>query len=161
MPFIDSVIPLPIHDLSLPNQLPESVVSYLNPLIPISSPNPLESSTSSSDLFPNTMNSNSNQILDVITSNSDYVSPYLETPHQQPRKSSRVKQNLGYLHDYHCHIAASTSKPTITFPAPGIPYNISLVLSYNKLSYKQKFFSFPISTIFEPKSDTKAVKHEE
>ena len=155
--FTDSVIPLPTHDPSLP----KSVASLSNSMIPISSPNHLKSSTSCSNLFPSIMNFNSDQILDVITSNSNSVSPHLETPHQQLRKSSRVKQKPGYLHDYHCHIAASTSEPTTTFPALGIPYDFSLVLSYNKLSYHQKLFSLFVYAIVEPKSYNQAVKFEE
>jgi hypothetical protein len=93
--------------------------------------------------------------------NSDSESPHLEIPYQQPRKSYRVKQKPGYLHDYHCHIVASTSEPTSIFPTSGIPYDISSVLSYNNLSSNQKIFSLSVSAIVEPKSYKQAIQSEE
>jgi len=65
------------------------------------------------------------------------------------------------LHDYHCHLATSTSDPTSSSTTSGIPYSLSSVLSYNRLSSSQKFFSLSVSTLVEPTSYTQAVKHEE
>ena len=80
---------------------------------------------------------------------------------QPSRKSSRVKQTPGYLHDYHCYHATSTSDPTSSSTASGIPYSLSSVLSYDHLSPSQKLFSLSVSTLVEPTSYTQAVKHEE
>jgi hypothetical protein len=82
------------------------------------------------------------------------------TPHPS-RKSSRVKHTPGYLHDYHCHIATSTSDPAPSSTVSGIPYSLSSVLSYDHLSSTQKLFSLSISALVEPTSYIQAVKHEE
>jgi hypothetical protein len=65
------------------------------------------------------------------------------------------------LHDYHCHLATSTSDPTSSSTTSGIPYSLSSVLSYNRLSSSKKFFSLSVSALVEPTSYTQAVKHEE
>jgi hypothetical protein len=150
---IDLVIPLPIHDFVFL----ELVATSLHHVIPIST----DSSQASLDVFPSTLNSNSDQISANMSFNSDFESPHLEIPYQQPRKSFRVKQKPDYLHDYHCHIVASTSKPTSVSPASSIPYDISSVLSYNKLSSNQKIFSLFVSVIVEPKSYKQALQSEE
>jgi hypothetical protein len=149
----DLVVPLPIHD----SVFLEPVANSSNHITPISS----ESSNPSLDVFPNTLNSSSDHISTDISFNSDAESPHLEIPYQQPRKSSRVKQKPGYLHDYHCHIVDSTSKPASVSPASGIPYDISSVLSYNKLSSNQKIFSLSVSAIVEPNSYKQAIQSEE
>jgi hypothetical protein len=133
MSFTNLVIPLPIHDSSFP----ESLATSSNHIVPIST----ESSNSSLDVFPNTLNSNSDQISTDMSFNFDFESLHLETQCHQLRKSYRVKQQPGYLLDYHCHIVASTSEPTQVFPTSGIPYDLSSVLSYNNLSSNQKLFS--------------------
>jgi hypothetical protein len=65
------------------------------------------------------------------------------------------------LPDYHCHIATSTSEPTIAFPTSSIPYDLSSILFYNKLSSYQKLFSLSIYAIVEPKFYNQVVKFEE
>jgi hypothetical protein len=84
-----------------------------------------------------------------------------EKPPQPSRKSSRVKYTPGYLHDYHCHLATSTSNLAPSSTASCIPYSLSSVLSYDHLSSSQKYFSLSISVLVEPISYTQAVKHEE
>jgi hypothetical protein len=78
-----------------------------------------------------------------------------------PRKSSRIKHKPGYLHDYHCHLVASSSTPSSSSSSSsGIPYAISSFLSYDKLSSNQKHFSLSVSSIIEPKFYHQAIKHE-
>jgi hypothetical protein len=135
----DSVLPLlvPMHESTLP---------LLDPLLPNSPPS-----------SPSNQNSTSEP---CMSSTSDILplEPYIPQP---SRKSSRVKQTPGYLHDYHCHLATSTSDPTSSSTTSGIPYSLSSVLSYNRLSSSKKFFSLSVSALVEPTSYTQAVKHEE
>jgi len=135
----DSVLPLsvPMHESTLP---------LLDPLLSNSSPS-----------SPSNQNSTSEP---CIASTSDILplAPYIPQP---SRKSSRVKQTPGYLHDYHCHLVTSTSDSTSSSTASGILYSLSSVLSYNRLSSSKKFFSLSVSVLVEPTSYTQVVKHEE
>jgi hypothetical protein len=51
------------------------------------------------------------------------------------RKSSRIKQKPSYLQNFHCQMAttSSLSSPSIHPMDSGIPYNLSFVISYDKL----------------------------
>jgi len=109
--------------LSFP--LHESVTSFLDPMtsnsFPLYSTN--DSPSSSSSFSPH-LNSDSEPLL---ASHSEIIP-------QPCRKSSRIKHKPGYLHDYHCHIATSTSEPAPSSSASGIPYTLSSVLYYDHLS---------------------------
>ena len=140
--------PLSANDsvLHLPVPMHESTISLLDPLL--SNPSPTSPNKQSSTSEP------------CISSTLDILPSEPSIP-QPSRKSSRVKQTPGYLHDYHCHLATSTSDPTSSSTASGIPYSLSSVLSYDHLSPSQKFFSLSISALVELTSYTQAVKHEE
>jgi len=87
--------------------------------------------------------------------------PLLASPSKiipQPcRKSSRIKHKLGHLHNYHCHIATSTSEPAPSSSASGIPYTLSSFLSYDHLSPAHKCFSLSVSALIEPTLYTQVV----
>jgi hypothetical protein len=104
-------------------------------------------SPSNSSLFSPSLNSNSAPLL---------ASPSKIIP-QPCRKSSRIKHKPGYLHDYYCHIATSTSEPAPSSSALGIPCTLSSVLSYDHLSPTQKCFSLSVSALVEPTSYTQVV----
>ena len=113
----DSVLPLPLP-------LHESVAPSLDPMDSASFP--FQSNThspSNPSTFPPSLNSDSAPLL---ASPSEIIS-------QPCRKSSRIKQKPGYLHDYHCHIATSTSEPTPSSSVSSIPYTLSSILSYDHL----------------------------
>ncbi|KAL3568072.1 hypothetical protein D5086_030723 [Populus alba] len=124
-------LPIPIHDSAIPS---------LNPLhtnyFPLSHIN--TSPSSSSNINPPT---------------EQCIPSAAEITPQPDKKSSWVKHTPGYLHDYHCHIATSTSDP--------LSYPLSSALSYNHLSSTQKSFSLSVSALVEPTSYIQAVKHEE
>ena len=137
----DSVLPLPLL-------LHESVAPFLDPMASASFPFPSAThSPSNSNSFSPSLNSDSAPLL---TSPSEIIP-------QPCRKSSRIKHKPGYLHDYHCHIATSTSEPAPSSSASGIPYTLSSVLSYDHLSPAQKCFSLSVSALVEPTSYTQAV----
>jgi len=89
------------------------------------------------------------------------LAPLLASPYEiipQPcRRSSRIKHKPGYLHDYHCHIATSSSAPAPSSSASGIPYTLSSILSYSHLSPAHKCFSLSVSALIEPTSYTQAI----
>ena len=164
--------------LPLPIPIPESIPFTFDPpfpdYVPFSSTN--TSSPSSHDSFPplNTSSdlstvpshsfspsqSDSTPVLDP-PSTSDLV-PQPANFSQPLRKSSRIKYTPGYLHDYHCHLAAShASNPTPSSTASGIPFSLSSVLSYDNLSLSHKSFSLSVSTLLEPTSYAQAVNHKE
>jgi hypothetical protein len=137
----DSVLPLPLP-------LHESIAPFLDPRASASFPfHSATHSPSNSSSFSPSLNSDSAPLL---------ASPSEIIP-QPYRKSSRIKHKPGYLHDYHCHIATSTSEPAPSSSASGIPYTLSSVLSYDHLSPAQKCFSLSISALVEPTSYTQAV----
>jgi hypothetical protein len=131
-PSIHLFVPLPTQD----------VVPYSSSYIPSTSTHnsatPISSSHNSSFTIP-------------FSSPSP---PLVPIPDHSHRKSLRVKQKPGYLQDYHCNLAASSS-------SSGIPYDISVFLSYQNLSSNHKMFSLSVSSIVEPKYYHQAVKHAE
>jgi hypothetical protein len=135
----DSVLPLPIP-------MHESTLPLLDPLL--------------TNYLPS-CSSNQNSTSEPCISSASDILPLEPCIPQPSRKSSKVKHTPGYLHDYHCHLATSTSDPTSSSTASGIPYSLSSVLSYDHLSSSKKFFSLFVSVLVEPTSYTQAVKHEE
>jgi hypothetical protein len=87
--------------------------------------------------------------------------PLVHIPDHSHRKSLRVKQKPGYLQDFHCNLAASSSSIPQSSSSSGIPYDISAFLSYQNLSSTHKMFSLSVSSIVEPKYYHQAVKHAE
>jgi hypothetical protein len=77
------------------------------------------------------------------------------------RKSSRIKQKPGYLQNFHCQMAttSSLSSPSIHPMDSGIPYNLSSVISYDKLSPSYKHYLLSVSTHVEPQYYHQAVQH--
>jgi hypothetical protein len=138
----DSVLPLPLP-------LHESVAPFIDPV------------TSTSSLFQSVPPSPFNSGLLSPPLHSD-LAPFLASPSEiipKPcRRSSRIKHKPGYLHDYHCHIATSSSAPAPSSSASGIPYTLSSVLSYSHLSPAQKCFSLSVSALTEPTSYTQALQ---
>jgi len=137
----DSVLPLPIpiHDSANP---------LLDPLLT----NSFSLSSINDSL---SISHNMNPTTEPCIPSASKITP------QPSRKSSRVKHTPGYLHDYHCHIATSTLDPAPSSTTSGIPYSLSLVLSYDHLSSTQKLFSLSVFALVEPTSYIQAVKHEE
>jgi hypothetical protein len=124
-------------------------------------------------------------LLAVIPSsaNSDLVSPSSHPTYQQHftppgassvptppissprilRRSTRSRAQPSYLQEYHCQLAASpypvpSSQSMTAYSTSGIPFGLSFVLSYDKLSSNQKCFSLSVSSFVEPKFYHQAVK---
>jgi hypothetical protein len=77
------------------------------------------------------------------------------------RKSSRIKQKPSYLQNFHCQMATTSSlSPQSIHPMDlGIPYNLSSVISYDKLSPSYKHYLLSVSTHVEPQYYCQAVQH--
>ncbi|KAJ6881076.1 hypothetical protein NC651_027806 [Populus alba x Populus x berolinensis] len=140
----DYVLPLPLT-------LPESVAPSLDHMDSASFPFHTNTSSPSNPSPSPPLNSDSAPLL---ASPSEIIS-------QPCRKSSRIKHKPGYLHDYHCHIATSSSEPAPSSSVSGIPHTFSSVLSYDHLSPNQKCFSLSVSTLVEPTSYTQAMYSKE
>jgi len=99
-------------------------------------------------------NSDSVHPFPVSTSNNNHA------PIISLRKSSRVTHKPSYLQNFHCQMATSSlSSPSISSNVSGIPYALSNVLSYDKLSPSYKHFVSTISTSIEPQYYHQAVQH--
>jgi hypothetical protein len=93
MSFTNLVIPLPIHDSSFP----ESLATSSNHIVPIST----ESSNSSLDVFPNTLNSNSDQISTDMSFNFDLVAFVMQIFFLETYISLILELNRVYFLDIH------------------------------------------------------------
>ena len=160
----DSVlpIPVPVHESTLysidPFTSSSSNLDTTSPSSTTSSPSNFTSSLNSDSIItPSTLPSTSH-----LPDSQPVINTDLTAQIQSVRKSSRVKHTPGYLQDYHCHLAASsTSESTSSSTASGTSYPLSSVLSYDHLSNSHKSFSLSVSTLVEPTSYTQAVKHAE
>jgi hypothetical protein len=154
-----------IHNSVLPFSISDSTCDPLihSPIVSDYACDPLIHSpvvtTSSSD------NHTSSVPVSVNPSNLVYVSD-IDVPVIPTRKSSRVRQQPTYLHEYHCQLVDSshfTTQPSSSLTTDqsdsGIPHSFSSVLSYSRLSPSHKHFALSISTSIEPQFFHQAVKH--
>jgi hypothetical protein len=128
--------PIPDHDgLSIPLDVPHI------------SPADSDSSQSSSDLSALQHHN--------FSQNHNVVIPI--------RQSTRVKHTPRYLQQYHCQLASFPSS-LMSSPlnkaddAQGIPYSLSSVISYDRLSSSHKHFSLSVTSHYEPKFFHQAIK---
>jgi hypothetical protein len=156
--FHETIFPFALsqHSSYVPSQTVFPLVITDSASFPISSP-----SNISVDASPPTISipvpdiPNSVPVLDIPISSSSSL------PVVPSRKSSRLRYRPGYLHNYHCNLADSSSSSPRSSTYAGIPYPISSFLSYNKLSSSHKHFSLSVSSIVEPQYYHQAFQHVE
>lgn len=111
------------------------------------------SSNSSSSLsFPQIQDTS---YLDYTELPSSSLPKNINTQSYNPsRTSNRIRKSPSYLQDYHCnHITTHQSSRSVKYP-------LSSVLSYSNLSPSYTHFILSILSHIEPKTYSKAVKHE-
>jgi hypothetical protein len=121
----------------------------------------LQSTSSNPDSVHHTpasasLNSDSVQPFPVSTSNNNNNL----VPIVPLRKSSRGSHKPSYLQNFHCQMPTSSlSSPSLSSNVSCIPYTLSNVLSYDKLSLSYKHFVSTISTSIEPQYYHPAIQH--
>jgi hypothetical protein len=139
--FSNIVLPIPVSDSSVlfPSSSP---LNSISPDVPSPSNN-VDSVSISSDISPVS--------LDI------HPVPFVANPIV---RKSRVTHKPSYLQDFHCHLATSFhSSPYISPPDSGIPFVLSSVRSYHKLSPSYKHFVLSVSTSIEPQFYHEAGQH--
>jgi hypothetical protein len=102
------------------------------------------------------------QTLEPIESISSTCIP---CSHNTPRKSSRIRKQPSYLHDFHYQLASSffqlnpISLDMVVNKFSGTSYSLSSPLSYDKLSNSHKYFSLFVSSNFKTQFYHQAIKH--
>jgi hypothetical protein len=106
------VLPIPVPQSSCDSLVfPSSTVSHSN-ITHVAISQPI---SASEPIF------NHDSVTDVVHSNSD-IGSHVVHPHCDDvsnnvpsRKSSRIRQKLNYLHEYHCQLVDSSITPTAVF----------------------------------------------
>ncbi|XP_068651725.1 uncharacterized protein [Aristolochia californica] len=170
--------------LGHPSQSRMKLLSSIVPQIVV--PNSMNLHSSVPVVLPKLLVDIFSQHSDIASSSNDHSSPITleskpyspnhhphaiaETDHTLPvsnypplRRSSRAHRLPGYLHDFHCHMASSKDLPPTSSNAMadstiGTLYPLSNFVSYSRLTSKHTTFVFALSTIFEPKTFTQAIK---
>jgi len=163
------VLPIPVPQSNCDSLVfPSSTVSHSD-ITPVAISQSISQPISASEpIF------NHDSVTDVVHSNSDTDS-HVEHPHCDnvsnnvpnvpSRKSSRIRQKLNYLHEYHCQLVDSSITPLQSSSSvadqfiTGIPHALSSVLSYDRFSPSHKHFALSISASVEPQFFHQAVKH--
>lgn len=102
--------------------------------------------------------SQSDLFLDPTTYIPSIPAPTIENspPPANLRRSSRQSKLPSYLADYYC----SLQTETIPLKPPNTPHLLSNVISYSSLSPNSQIFSIGITTDFEPRSYSEAIKYQ-